>query len=59
MNNNVSEGSAASQQVAQEIGEITEATDGLSASSQDVKTNADQLSALGDRLSELMGKFRV
>ncbi|MCG8634575.1 MAG: methyl-accepting chemotaxis protein [Desulfobacterales bacterium] len=59
VNNNVSEGSAASQQVAQEIGEITEATDGLSASSQDVKTNADQLSALGDRLSELMGKFRV
>ncbi len=59
VNNNVSEGSAASQQVAQEITEITEATDGLSSSSQEVKTNADQLSVLGDRLSELMGKFKV
>ncbi|MEH0018197.1 MAG: methyl-accepting chemotaxis protein [Desulfobacter sp.] len=58
-NDNVSEGSAASQQVAMEIGEITDATTGLFSSSQEVNTNADKLSALGDRLSELMGKFRV
>ncbi len=59
VNENVSQGSAASQQVAGEIAEITDATNGLSSSSQEVKTNADRLSVLGDRLSELMGKFRV
>jgi len=59
VNENVSQGSAASQQVAGEIAEITDATNGLSSSSQEVKTNADQLSVLGDRLSELMGKFKV
>ena len=59
VNENVSQGSTSSLQVAQEITEITDATNSLASSSQEVKSNADELSALGDRLAVLMGKFKV
>jgi methyl-accepting chemotaxis protein len=59
VNENVSEGSTASQQIAREIDEITQASGGLTTSSNKVKTNADELSHLSTKLSDLMGKFKV
>jgi len=56
---NVSQGSSAASQVAGEITEIKQESGSLADSSQEVKTNADKLLRLGNRLLELMGKFRV
>jgi methyl-accepting chemotaxis protein len=59
VNENVAQGSSASQKMAEDIANVKEGTAGLSTSSNEVKSNAENLSELGNRLAGLMGKFKV
>ncbi|RLB91849.1 MAG: hypothetical protein DRH26_07375 [Deltaproteobacteria bacterium] len=59
VNENIAQGSVASQGVSEEISEVTQSAVQMADSSSQVKTKANDLSGFANKLSEMMGKFKV
>ncbi len=59
VNESIAQGSVASQGVSEEISSVTQSAVQMADSSSQVKTKANDLSSLANKLSEMMGKFKV
>jgi methyl-accepting chemotaxis protein len=59
MNTNVTQSSTVAGSISDDIGEVNAAVHGIADSSGLVNTQSDELSALADKLHDLVGRFKI
>lgn len=59
VNENVNQTSAVAGEVTQDITEVSQATEEMNVGSQQINTSAEELSQLAEKLSEMVGQFKI